>query len=138
MTTPPVQPWKPKNRREWWTKGPGVFVLIVAVVGTLGGVAAVLGEVERADTADDIRVRITTCELGESVGTVGLEVTNSGDETRTVRIGLEYRDGSGARVDTDSATVRDVRPGDTVRHEEPTFLNAPVTGGGECVVTSIR
>jgi hypothetical protein len=138
MTAPGPQPWKPKSRKEWWTKGPGIIVLIVAVVGTLAVLAAVLGEVESKNATDDIRVQVTKCELGEIAGTVGLSVTNNGTKTRTVRIGLEYRDGSGRRVDTDTATVRDVSPGDTVVHDEPTLLNAAVTGQGACIVTSVR
>ena len=131
----PGGPWKPKNRKEWWLKGPGIIVLIVVVIGTLGVLAGVLGE--RGAGSSDITVRITSCVLGEVGGKVGLEVTNGSGRTRTVRIGLEYRDGSGARVDTDTATVRGVRPGETVRHDEPTLLNAAVTGQGECVVTSV-
>jgi hypothetical protein len=54
-----------------------------------------------------------------------------------VTIGIEYRDSSGARIDTDTARVRNVAPGDTVRTEETTLLDAGAPTG-RCQITSIR
>lgn len=138
MSTP-TQPWKPKSRKDFFLKGPGLLITMAAagvVIAVLALIGNALGH-GGGSVAKDIVVSVTKCDLGETTGTVGLEVTNNGSTARTVRIGLEYRDGSGRRIDTDTALVRDVQPGDKVVHDEPTFLNAAATGVGTCSVTSV-
>ncbi|MGN9894712.1 hypothetical protein [Micromonospora sp. L31] len=51
---------------------------------------------------------------------------------------VEYRDVSGARLDTDTAYVGSVPAGDTVRGEESTFLNAsPGSGTITCKIVKV-
>jgi hypothetical protein len=157
MTYPPQQPagpWPPQPppyagqpqpapppanpRREFWLKGPGVIVVVVAVGLVLFGITQVFSAVKPKPSAD---VTVVSCELGGSSSlpsaTVGLQVRNTGKTTHTFAVRVEYRDGGGSRVDTDTAYARDVAPGDTVRVDETTLLDAAVSGG-TCNVAGIR
>ena len=62
---------------------------------------------------------------------------NNGDTTRSATVAVEYRDGDGARLDTDTVYVRSVAPGDTARSDESTFLDAEAVSV-RCVITGIR
>jgi hypothetical protein len=87
-------------------------------------------------------VKVTGCEMEETlddlwVGEIELAVTNNGDETETAQVEFEYRDADGARIDTDTAYVRDIAPGDTVRTTESTYLDVGATNG-TCEVTRVK
>lgn len=141
MTDQPQQhaPAPPKSRLDFWTRGPGIILIIVGVGLVFAAIVAVTGGLEPGGSskAKDLDVQMTSCSVSGSVAKVGLSVTNRGDRTRSVRIGIEYRDGSGARIDTDTAQVSGIAPGDTARTEETTILDASATSG-RCVITSIR
>ena len=133
----PVQPIPPKktsNRKILLIVGLviGLLVLLSLVFGTAGGVSD-------RDSASDLDVSVTSCEFvggALSSATVGIKVKNNGDSTRTVRVKVEYRDSAGVRVDTDTAVVRGIKPGDTARVEETTILDAEITSG-TCAAVSV-
>lgn len=135
---PPPIHWQPA-KKGFWQSTPGV---LVAVAGVLLLLCCGLGRIGRGSGSDDagrsdMRVDITSCSLDGDTARVGLEVTNNGDVTESARIEIEYRDSAGRRVDTDTTWVRDIAPGDTVRTEESTLLDAP-TSSGRCIVTEVR
>jgi hypothetical protein len=140
-----VAPPPPKTRKDFWLRGPGIVILFVAA-GILIGVPLAIAGISTSPTGDapagsGFDVQVTSCEMtGDSLSsaTVGLIVTNNQKRADSVRIEVEFRDGSGRRIDTDTAYIRDVAPGDTVKHEESTLLNATPTGRGTCQITSIR
>lgn len=139
---PATAPQPPKSRLDWWTRGPGIMLIIVAVGLVFVGIIALTGGLEpgsgSGSSASDVKVSVTSCEFSDSgMATVGITATNNGDRTQSVRVGIEYRDSAGARIDTDSTWVRDIPPGDTVRTEEVTMLDASATSG-KCAVTSVR
>lgn len=151
VPTPPyaVAPPPPpaRSRKDWWLKGPGLIVLIAALGVPLGLLLVLGGGNTGAGTPDDIRKQITVqvsdCEMsgadGLNTAKVSLVVGNISQQTRSARIEIEYRDGNGRRLDTDTAYIRDIEPGDTVSHQESTILDGVPTGqGGTCAITSIR
>ena len=136
---PPPAPWKPKSRKDWWLKGPGLVILFALAALPLGALAALSGAGGDAGTTtgtSKVQVQITSCELGDLTGNVTLQVTNQTSREQDVRVDLEYRDSSGRRLDTDTAWIRNVPAGDVVLHDEPTFLDAGA-GGGTCKITAI-
>jgi hypothetical protein len=50
---------------------------------------------------------------------------------------IEYRDGGGNRIDTDTAYVRNIAPGDTVRTDESTILDAVPAGSISCQIVGV-
>lgn len=147
MTNPPIPPPQqlppqaPKPKQAFW-RGPGIILIVIAVGLALFGIYALTGGLApKPAAADDLDVSITSCTFTGSdtlpSAKVGLTVTNNGSRTRSVSIGIEYRDSSGARIDTDTARVSSVKPGDTVRTEETTLLDAGTTSG-RCLITSVR
>jgi hypothetical protein len=138
----PPPPQATKTRLTFWTRGPGVILVVVALGLVLFGVYAVTGGLKPgSSSANDVDVSITSCTFTGSdslpSAKVGLTATNHGDRTRSVRVSIEYRDSSGARIDTDTARISGIAPGDTVRTEETTLLDAGTTSG-RCLVTSVR
>lgn len=136
----PLGPPRPARPPSGWRQ-PWVLV-VVGVITTvvLCGGLVLAGAVSDRAGLDDMDVTITSCEFsgGEILpsATVGYTVTNRGSSARSVTLRIEYRDGSGARIDTDTAYVRDVRPGDTVRGEEITLLDVPVAAG-KCTLAGV-
>lgn len=134
----PAQPPARRSRATFWLKGPGVIVVIVAVGLVLFAISALSGTLDTGKARAEADV--TSCEVGGSdslpTGKVGLTVKNISDKTRSFSVDIEYRDSGGARIDTDTAYVRNVAPGDTVRTEESTLLDAPVSAG-TCVITGV-
>lgn len=133
----PQQP-QPSPRRIFWTKGPGVILVVMAVGVPLFGSLLLLDNVNSKPSGD---ARVVSCELGGSESlpqaTVGLTVHNTGKVAHSFAIEVEYRDSSGNRIDTDTARVRNLGPGDTARVDETTLLDAAVTSG-TCVVVGVR
>lgn len=134
--------WNPTPRAPrkhgFWSTGLGFAVLmgggLVVLVAVILGVAAV-----NRSAADALRVTVTGCKVTTGdlpSGTVEFTVTNTSSYTRTARIGIEYRDSSGSRLDTDTSVVRDIAPGDTVRSSESTLLDAGAADG-TCRITSV-
>lgn len=136
---PPYYPVPPAKPQRFWSTPGGIILIVVGGVIALCLGFGVIGAVGRIVGASDMKADITSCEFSGGMlpaATVGYTVTNSGDSTRSVRIKFEYRDSSGSRIDTDSAYVRDVAPGDTVRGEETTILNATVSSG-KCAIVGV-
>lgn len=152
MSGPPGPPGPPYGPPPYWGPPPppkpfwqrpagilliafGAVVLLCCAVGQLGRSAGG----SDSDTTGDMSVEVTSCEFTGGdlpTGKIGYRVTNNGDSTETARVRIEYRDDSGDRIDTDTAYVRDIAPGDTVRGEESTLLDAPVSSG-RCVITGV-
>jgi hypothetical protein len=89
-----------------------------------------------------MKVAVTGCSFASTgslqTAKVDFTVTNTGATARSASVGIEFRDGAGNRVDTDTAYVKTVAPGDTVRASESTILDASVESTGRCLVTSVR
>ena len=140
---PPGQPYgpppayTPPQRQGFWSTGPGIALILVgALLLFCFGRGAIRGSSSH-DGGSDMRVEVTSCSFGDGDrATVGYRVTNNGDSTETARVRIEYRDSSGDRIDTDTAYVRSIAPGDTVRGEESTLLDAPVSSG-RCIITGV-
>jgi len=134
----PVQPPKPVNPRlVWWTSAPGIITMLViagAVVALIAGISTALS----GPASAGLKVDVTSCDATTTTATVGISVTNTGKQTRSATVRIEYRDGAGARLDTDTTYVRDIAPGDTVRTQESTLLDAPPNGSLTCQVTGIN
>jgi hypothetical protein len=132
MYGPPPRP----NQKTNWKLFSLIFTPLAAllVLGVIGSLMQGPAKSARFDV-DIVSCKFEGADFLPSA-TVGLTVKNTGDATDDARISIEFRDSSGARVDTDTAYVRDVAPGDTVRTEEITMLDAPMTSG-RCVVTGV-
>lgn len=149
MTQPPAAPGQPQSqpsayappRSQFWLKGPGLILIIVVAGLAIFGIYALTGGLTTSSAkADDLSVTVTKCEFTDGSlpsAVVGISVTNAGDTAYSATISIEYRDGGGARIDTDTARVSNVRPGETVRTEETTLLDAAASSG-TCVLTGIR
>lgn len=156
MTTPPAPPpppggpypyqpgpppfLPPPPRRSFWSSPGGILTIIGIVFGGLivvcGGLT-IIGKVSDDAALSKIKVELTSCKAGTITATAGYTVTNKGDTARRVTIDIEYRDASGARLDTDTAYVGEVPAGDTVRGEESTVLNAEPSGALTCKIVKV-
>lgn len=130
-----IPPIPPKRKPHWWRDlgqgGQAVIIIGAILTPVLIGVVIFATYVERAK-AGSIKVDITSCEYTGSdafpTATIEFTAENTSGRTETVRLKWEYRDSSGALVDTDSTRVT-IPAGDTVRGTETTILNAPADGG---------
>ena len=114
-------------KKPFWSSTGGILIIVFGVIGLVVLLCCGLGArgvIDDQAAASKMDVQLTECKVAAGVATVGYSVTNNGDETNSVRLKIEYRDSSGARLDTDTAYVRSVAPGDTARGEETTFLDA--------------
>lgn len=130
----PVSP--PRARLDWWLKGPGIMLVIV--VGGL--LVALLGQLFQSGTVTTAaaEAKVVECAVdGSTLAVVTLTVRNTGDATATFAVDLVYRDSDGSRVDTDTAYAREVPPGETVRLQESTVLDMPVTNG-RCEIAAVH
>lgn len=136
---PPQQP----RRRNWWGTTPGILTIVglaLLPIAACGGLVAI-GMISDRNGAAKMDASLTNCEFESGAipsVTVEYTVTNRGDSTRTARLKLEYQHSDGARIDTDTAVVRDIRPGGTVRGEEITLLDGPPLGSSKCVLVGIE
>lgn len=73
-------------------------------------------------SAEDFDISVTKCDGSGSVALVEFTVTNLTDETESPVMGIEYRGADGIRLDVDDTWVQDIRPGDTARHSETTWI----------------
>jgi hypothetical protein len=131
----PVPPPEPRGSRlNWWLKGPGIMVVIVVGGLLLFGVTQLFDAVKPGPSYS---ARVVDCSLDGRNAVASIELTNRGGTERTFEILIEYRDGGGARVDTDTAFAFNVPPGETVRLDESTHLDAEVASG-TCDVVGVR
>jgi hypothetical protein len=90
--------------------------------------------------ADAFDVSVTSCNATGTTlatATIGLSVKNTSSSTKSATVKIEYRDGSGNRLDTDTAYVRNIAPGDTVRTDETTILDAVPAGSISCEIVDV-
>lgn len=133
-----LHPYQPKPGRGRLIAVLASFgLIIVAILGVVVYNTIRKGPVDLTGKSD-FTVGVASCEASEGVATVGLVVTNRGKTTSSAAISIEYRDASGARIDTDTAYVRSIAPGDTARTTESTFLDAAPAGALTCAVTKVR
>lgn len=136
---PPAK--RPPTRLDFWLKGPGIIVVIVVGGILLYGLYAAFGSGGQPAKVS-AEARVVSCEIDSSgslpQAKVGLTVRNTGDKTRSFTVSIEYRDSAGSRIDTDTAYVRSIAPGDTARTEETTLLDASVSSGGTCAIVGVR
>ncbi len=131
---PPVKP--PSLRLVYWTSPTGIVIILTAAVAVMIAIA-LLSPTNGSRVAKDLSIGVKGCTFTGDTATASLSITNTGKRTiQHATIHIEYRDDSGSRIDTDTTTVRDIAPGDTVLADEPTLLNARATSG-TCHVTGI-
>jgi hypothetical protein len=136
---PPGWPRPPKI--SFWSTTKGSFTIIGIIFGSLALITVAFAGIAYLSNqgSSSMDAKILSCSFaGDTLPTATVEYTikNNGNSTRGATIHIEYRDSSGNRVDTDTARVRSIQPGDTVRSEEVTFLDASVSSG-TCVITGI-
>ncbi len=139
---PGFYPPPPPQKKSFWRSTGGVLLIVFGSIGLVvllcGGLATV-GMISDRNELEKIDVQLTSCGGTGSVAKVGYSVTNNGDTARRVTLDIEYRDSSGARLDTDTAYVGSVPAHDTVRGEESTILNAtPDNGSISCKIVKVR
>jgi hypothetical protein len=141
-TMPPNGDWRPRSQPlPPKRKGLGIAIAIAGgalLLIALGTVALLALRAIAMPPLATFDAQVTSCSGSGSVASVGFTIKNTGTTTRDATVKIEYRDGSGARLDTDTAYIRNVRPGDTVRSEESTFLDAAPPGALTCRITGIR
>lgn len=130
----PPPPAPPRKGLPQWVLTLGIVLPLVLPVVFVVGMSAL--DSNRAPAEVDM----TSCtfEGGDTLptGKLGYTLKNTSSSTRSYTLKIEYRDGSGNRVDTDTAFVRNVAAGDTVRAEEITLLDAPIRAG-QCRIVSV-
>ncbi|MEV4620890.1 FxLYD domain-containing protein [Asanoa sp. NPDC049573] len=122
-------------KQNFWTTWPGAATL--AVILALLAVSVWSGARESRARTAKMLVEVTSCDFAGRTAKVGLTVHNSGTTARSAQVAIEFRDAAGTRIDTASATAREVAPGDTVTLEESTLLDVP-TESGTCHVATVR
>jgi hypothetical protein len=130
---PPVKPPNPKL--VFWTSPAGIAIMLGAVA-ILFLVGALMTRSSGGEATKDLAATIVSCDFTGDTATVGFTVTNNGAATQNATVHIEYRDGSGNRIDTDTSIVRKIAPGDTARCQEQTLLDAPATSG-TCQITGV-
>lgn len=108
--------------------------LVIFAALALAAIPAGLALNWYAHRPSDLDATITSCEAAGRTATVTITITNRGSAARTAKVDIEYRDGSGARIDTDSVRLRDIAPGDTVRSSETTILDVTPAGTVKCAI----
>ncbi|WP_200209564.1 FxLYD domain-containing protein [Micromonospora coerulea] len=129
----------PRKKSFWGTPG-GIFLIVFGSVAFLGFICVglvTIGRISDRNAVEQLDVQVTSCTGTGSVATIGYTVKNTGSEARRVTLKVEYRDASGARLDTDTAYVGSVPAGDTVRGEESTILNASTSGAITCKIVRV-
>ncbi|MEV6633858.1 FxLYD domain-containing protein [Actinoplanes sp. NPDC051470] len=131
----PTPPPAPKPKPTFWQTFPGAMTIVGIVVAGIA-VLFLLPMINPGPDGDDLDVNLTSCNASQfGNARVGITVKNNSKQKVTAKIGIEFRDSAGARVDTDTAYVRDIAPGDTARSEELTNLDAS-SGSITCKLTS--
>jgi hypothetical protein len=132
-------PKPPNSKLVFWTSGTGVVLMLLIAFVAVIVLAGVVNRIQ-GPAGDKFGVTVTSCNATGTTlatATIGLAVRNTGKSTASATVKIEYRDGSGSRIDTDTAYVRDIAPGDTARTEETTILDAAPTGSISCEVVGV-
>lgn len=129
----------PSPRLTFWTSATGIICLLL-IAGTTLAAIALIGRALTTPASEQLQVQVTDCHSTSAVSmaTISLTVTNTGTTPRPARIGIEYRDATGALLDTDTARIPTIAPGDTARHTESTFLSGRPQGKVSCGAVSVR
>ena len=137
----PGQPQRPK--RPFWYSTGGTWAIIGIVFGGIAVIVVavvIVGAVVDRQAAKDMDVKITGCRMESDFlpsATVDLTVTNHGDRARGASVRIEYRDTRGDLIDTDTARVASIQPGDTAHKQEVTFLDADPGPTGTCKIVGV-
>jgi hypothetical protein len=134
---PPQKP--PNSKLVFWTSSTGVVLMLLIAFVAVIVLAGIVNRVQGPAGAK-FGVTVTSCNVTGTTlatATIGLAVRNAGKSTSSATVKIEYRDGGGNRIDTDTAYVRDIAPGDTARTEETTILDAAPTGSISCEVVGV-
>lgn len=126
-------------KKPFWNAQTIVVVVLGAIFLTCG-VLYKTGSSASREAARSMKVTVTGCRTsGASLpaATIEFTVTNSGSTARGATLAVEYRDESGARIDTDTARVQTIAPGDTAKGSETTILDAQVFGAITCKITNV-
>jgi hypothetical protein len=134
---PPVKP--PNSKLVFWTSPTGIICMLL-IMGAV--VAIIVGVTNRLSgpASDNFEITVTSCDATAgplSTAKVGFTIKNTSSTPRSATVQIEYRDGAGSRLDTDTAHVQTIQPGDTVRHDESTILDAEAAGAIQCAITGI-
>ena len=130
---PPVKPPNPKL--AFWTSPAGIISML-AIMGVVVLVLAGISNRLTGPASRNFDVTVVSCEASTgtlSTATVGFIIRNTSDEARAATVEIEYRDASGARLDTDTVRVATIKAGGVVRHDESTVLNGTATDGIKCL-----
>ncbi|MFI6266170.1 FxLYD domain-containing protein [Micromonospora sp. NPDC051006] len=133
-------PPRPPQKKHFLATPGGIFLVVFGTVALMGAICVGLvtvGRVSDNNAVKQLDVQVTSCTGTSSVATIGYTVKNNGNEDRRVTLKVEYRDSSGARLDTDTAYVGSVPAGDTVRGEESTVLNASPGSSITCKIVDV-
>jgi hypothetical protein len=142
---PPPLGWRPPPPRrvapqptrgpQWWRKSDqatrAVLIIAAVVAPLLIGMVILISATSRSGAPDTIRFDLVSCSYsGPTLPAVTSEFTATNSSNRDYRLTIkwEYRDTSGARIDTDTTRVT-VPAGETIRDSETTLLPVAVSGG---------
>lgn len=134
---PPVKP--PNSKLVFWTSGTGV-VLMLLIAGAAIVLIAGISNLVSGPASDNFDVTVTSCDATAgslSTAKVAFTIKNTSSTARSATVEIEYRDGAGNRLDTDTARVQTIQPGDTVSHSESTILNGEASGTIRCEIIGV-
>ncbi|XVV10841.1 FxLYD domain-containing protein [Actinoplanes sp. CA-131856] len=133
----------PPPKKNFWSTPGGIVLIVVGavVLGCLGlGVIGSIGSTGSRDNAN-LETAVVGCEFtGDDVlpsAKITFTVKNNGKSAHGATVRIEYRDAAGNRIDTDTSYVKSIAPGDTVKAEETTLLDAAISGSGTCGITGV-
>ncbi|WP_433370828.1 FxLYD domain-containing protein [Actinoplanes sp. CA-142083] len=130
--TPPPREIPPPPQHSGFSATYAVLIGVVVLV--LGfGAYYLFGR----SSGSGFDAKVTKCSASGSVATVGLEVHNRSSDTQTATVRIEYHDGAGKLLDTDTALVRDIGGGDTENVEQSTLLTTNADASMTCKVTAV-
>jgi hypothetical protein len=131
-----LQPAPPRSR--FWTRGPGVMLLIV-FVGLLAFGAYALAAANR-DPMNGYTAQVLSCEFastgGQTIATVKYAVTNHHDDARVAVVRINYVDEQGKVIDHDASQSPTIAAGATGRGVEMTSLDVPAKTG-RCLIVAV-
>jgi hypothetical protein len=151
MTYPPQQPHQPYGqpppprpvspRLAFWTSARGVLSMLV-IAGALIFLYIGISDRLAGPASDNFDITVTSC-TGNAAGSlatadIGFTITNTSKQARSATVRIEYRDGDGSRLDTDTSVVRSLPAGETARQNESTILDGTPTGVITCRVTGVN
>lgn len=129
------RPSLPGSRYDFWTKGPGVILVVIVIGGllVLWGAMALTADRGDPDPMNGYETAVIGCKFDHSssgtIAVVDYTVRNTHPDTRSAAVRIEYRDDDGHLVDADWSQTRWIGAGDTVRGVEMTSLDVPIKTG---------